>query len=64
MLVAHGPHGDELAGIFERAGQRVLHHFELGMGIFLRKAPNLAARGNRRIIVEIHLRDEIDVLAV
>ena len=64
MLVAHGPHGDELAGIFEGAGQRILDHFELRVGIFLRKTPDLAAGGDRRIIVEIHLGDEIDLFAV
>src|ERR1700759_994110 len=30
-LVAHGSHGDELIGIFQRSGQRVLDDFELRM---------------------------------
>ncbi len=64
VLVAHGAHGDELAGIFQRARQRVLDDLKLGMGIFLRKAPDFAARRDRRIVVEIHLANEIDVLAM
>jgi hypothetical protein len=64
VLVAHGSHGDELTGVFQRSGQRVLDHFKLRMGIFFRKAPDFPAGGNRRIVVEIHLRDEVDFFAV
>ena len=64
VLVAHRAHRDELAGIFEGAGQRILDDLELGMGVFLGKAPDLAAGHDRRIVVEIHLGDEVDLLAI
>ena len=47
----------------ERARERVLYDLQLGMGVFLREAPDLAAGRDRRIVVEIHLADEIDFLA-
>src|SRR5471032_204225 len=64
VLVGHGAHGDALAGIVERAGERVAHQLQLRLGGLLGKAPDLAAGSDRRIVVEIHLRDEVAGLAL
>jgi hypothetical protein len=63
VLVTHGPHRDELPGIFQRAGERVFHDLQFRARILFRKSPNLPAGGDRRIVVEIHLHDEIHFLA-
>src|SRR5262249_2963357 len=63
VLVSHGPHSNELAGIFERSRQRILDDLKFGVSIFLGKAPDFTPSGNWWIVVEIHLRYEIDVLS-
>ena len=64
MFVGHGAERDLLAGVFERAGQRVLVQIEFGVCVFLGKAPDLPSSRDRRVVVEVHLRDEAYVFAV
>src|SRR5215831_20323736 len=53
VLVAHGAAGAEYRAIMQRADQHVALDLDLRLGELLRKAPELAAAGNRRIVVEI-----------
>ena len=64
VLVSHGADSDLDAGVLERAGERVLRDRQHRLRVLLRKAPDFAATGNRRLAIEVHLRGEIDVLAL
>ena len=63
VLVAHGGHRHLHAGVVEHAGERVVRHRQPRLAMLLGKAPDLAATSNRRLVVQVHLRREVDRLA-
>lgn len=54
VLVAHRAGGDAHLAVVERAEEVVGVHVQRGRREFLREAPQFAAAGDRRVIVEIH----------
>ena len=64
VLEAHGAGGDAELAVVERAHQRVGVHAQVGLAQLLREAPQLAAGGDRRVVVEEHRQHEAAVLAV
>ncbi len=64
VLVAHGADGDRLTAVVQGAGQGIARHLEDRVSVFLREAPDLAAGGDRRLVVKIHLRHEAVALAL
>src|SRR5215216_1454076 len=43
----------------KRTGERVSHDLELWLCVLLREAPDLASRGDRRVVVEVHLGGKV-----
>src|SRR5882757_7520795 len=54
MLVSHGGGGDPDRAVVERADHLIDLDMELRVGELLWKAPELAATGDRRLIVQEH----------
>ena len=64
MLVDHGPVCNRLGCIVQGARQGITVHAKLGLAELHRIAPDLATPRQRRGVVDVHLADEVALLAV